>query len=58
MSINFPNILILNGKDNPFKDKKSFKMLKVKIYHDNFKSAANFLNSLDEPQKFLIGGIK
>ena len=52
MSINFPNILILNGKDNPFKDKKSFKMLKkVKIYHDNFKSAANFLNSLDEPQK-------
>ena len=28
MSINFPNILILNGKDNPFKDKKSLKCLK------------------------------
>ena len=58
MAINFPNILILNGKDNPFKDTKSFNLLKkVNIFHDNYKSASKFINNLDSSEKFSIGGI-
>ena len=52
MAINFPNILILNGKDNPFKDTKSFNLLKkANIFHDNYKSASKFINNLDSSEK-------
>ena len=52
MAINFPNILILNGKDNPIKDTKSFNLLKkANIFHDNYKSASKFINNLDSSEK-------
>ena len=52
MSINFPNILIMNGKDNPLKDQKNFDTLrKAGIFHNNYKSAVKFVNKLDNSNK-------
>ena len=52
MAINFPNVLLMDGKTNPLKDKFSFKILKkVNIFHDNPTSAAKFINNLDSAEK-------
>jgi putative transferase (TIGR04331 family) len=52
MAINFPNILLMDGKTNPLKDMSSFEILKkVNIFHDNPESAAKFINNLDSPEK-------